>query len=598
MTVAKAVGIETEYGLMVWGVDVFSPFTAAQMVLNSYKSVGGPSIPMGMYYNVQTGDIQEDFDDEEYEAWDELEALEELERLVEKPKKKHKSYKKAKKDGHASAQTAQNGGQSVVLYGLGSLMLANGSRFYIDHAHPEYCTAESLSPRTVVAADKAGERIVSRCAAAVNRSGILPAGQQVLIYKNNSDYKGNSYGCHENYLLGVDLFEDLLRRRSHIIYRYLLPFLISRVVICGAGKVGYENRTPPALFQLTQRADFFETLTGIQTTYQRPLFNTRDEAHSNQNTYRRLHVILGDANLSEVSTYLKVGITQIMLHMLEAGYIKTDLTLENPVEAFRQVSRDLTFKKPLKLESGEQMTAVQLQAFYLDLAEKYLDEHDGTDEQWEVWDKWADVVEALENDDLAPLSRQLDWAIKKNVLERYLAGQQSTWEAAERWQPVIETILALGDDLTIGEAMAREAGLDWADYAKQREIYFNLRRLDLEYHDIRSDGDDAGLFYRLQNAGHVDRIVTDSDIERMIHTPPTDTRAWLRGKIVERFSRYIVGADWSYIQLQVPDRTPGQVYRLEFPNPLIGTEQEMSALWEHFRTPAQMFAYFLASNQT
>lgn len=593
MTTAKAVGIETEYGLMVWGAESFSPFSAAQWVLNSYQSVGGPSIPMGMYYNVQTGDIQEEFDDEDLDDW-ELEALDRLEQWAEKPKKKHQSHKKAPKDGHAAGPEAAS--QTVVLYGLGSLMLANGSRFYIDHAHPEYCTAETLSPRAVVAADKAGERIVSRCAEAVNRSATLPAGQQVLIYKNNSDYKGNSYGCHENYLLSMDLFEDLLRRRSHIIYRYLLPFLISRVVVCGAGKVGYENKTAPALFQLTQRADFFETLTGLQTTYQRPLFNTRDESHAHQNTFRRLHVILGDANLAEISTYLKIGITQIVLHMLEDGYIKTDLTLENPVEAFRQVARDLTFKKPLTLESGDQMTAVQLQAFYLDLAERYLEEHDGTDEQWEVWDRWADVVEALENDNLTPLSRQLDWAIKKTVLERYLAGQGADWDMTERWQPVIEMMLAL-DDPSLGAAAARDAGLNWADYDQQREIYFNLRRLDLEYHDIRSVGDNAGLFYRLQQAGHVERLISDGDIERLIYTPPTDTRAWLRGKIVERFARYIVGADWSYVQLQMPDRTPGQVYRLEFPNPLIGTEHEMAGLWDRFRTPAQMLAYFLASNQ-
>ena len=188
---------------IVWGAENFSPFLSSQLVLNAYQTVGGPAIPMGVYYNVQTGDIEDEIDEEEATA---------------------ESEEAAKADGPRNRRKAAK--PQTVLYGLGSLMLANGARFYIDHAHPEYCTPETLSPRNVVAADKAGERIVARCMDAANRSGLLPDGQQILIYKNNSDQKGNSYGCHENYLLGMTLFEDLLRRRSHIIFRYLLPFLV------------------------------------------------------------------------------------------------------------------------------------------------------------------------------------------------------------------------------------------------------------------------------------------------------------------------------------------------------------------------------------
>jgi hypothetical protein len=560
MSIPKAAGIETEYGIFVWGADSFNPFLASQLVLNTYQSVGGPAIPTGVYYNVQTGDVEDE---------DEAEADEE------------------KADGaKADAKPA------TLLYGLGSLMLANGARFYIDHAHPEYCTPETLSPRTVVAADKAGERIVARCMTAANTGGLLPDGQRILIYKNNSDQKGNSYGCHENYLLSVTLFEDLLKRRSHIIFRYLLPFLVTRITFCGAGKVGFENKTARAAFQLAQRADFFETLIGLQTTYQRPLFNTRDESHTDSHTFRRLHVILGDANMAEISTYLKVGATQLVLHMIEDEFIKDDLMLAAPLDAFQQVSRDLTFQQMLELESGVRMTALDIQDVYLEHAERYLTERDGSDEQWAVWERWADVIDILREGRVQALTNQLDWAIKKNVMDRYLNTQGMDWEQVVRWQPIIEKILQT-DDLSTAESAARHVGLAWEDYTQQREIYFSLRRLDLEYHDIRHSGPEAGLFYRLQNGGLVERLLTEAEIDQRVNDPPADTRAWLRGRIVQRFSKQVVGADWSYVRLQqTPRDTDSVVYQLEFPNPLVGTEQDMVDVWDRLKTPEQMFLYF------
>lgn len=552
MSIPKAAGIETEYGIMVWGVDDFSPFQASQLVLDAYQHIGaGPSIPMGLYYNVQTGDITEE-------------------------------------------QATQNG--SAVHYGLGSLMLANGARYYIDHAHPEYCTPETLSPRGVVCADKAGERILAACTGIVNDQGILPDGQRMLIYKNNSDQKGNSYGCHENYLLSVDLFEDLLRRRSHIIYRYLLPFLVSRILITGAGKVGYENHRQPATFQLSQRADFFETLTGLQTTYQRPLFNLRDEAHVNRHMYRRLHVILGDANMAELSTYLKIGITQLVLHMIEDGFIQTDLTLANPVEAFQHISRDLTFNQPVRLENGRNLTAIELQTNYLEHAERYLTTYGGTDEQWDIWERWADTLDHVRAGNWSALATSLDWAIKRHVLERYLTGQHTDWAAVEAWQHVIELALMIGG-LTDAQQLAESIGLDWGDYEQQRAIYFTLRRLDLEYHDIRHQGDHAGLFYRLQQGGHIDRLLVEDEVVSAVHHPPTDTRAWLRGKIVDRFARQIIGADWSYIKLVYSTPSSSQVFQLEFPDPLRGTAYDLSPAWNQLRTPEQLFRYFQGNTQ-
>jgi hypothetical protein len=286
----------------------------------------------------------------------------------------------------------------------------------------------------------------------------------------------------------------------------------------------------------------------------------------------------------------------LVLHMIEDGFIRADLTLARPIEAFQQVSRDLTFRQPLQLENGRQMTAVEIQEVYLTLAEQYLDQIGGSDEQWEVLERWADTLEILQSDNLQPLTTRLDWAIKKNVLDRYLATQGATWEEVDRWQPVIDLAVRAGSDGSgekgLVRSLARHFDVDPVDYDRQREIYFSLRRLDLEYHDIRATGAETGLFYQMQARGLVERIVTEADIDRLIFTPPIDTRAWLRGKTVERFAAHIVGADWGYIKIQPPGAVADLTYRLEFPNPLVGTESDLSDVWDQLQTPEKMFAYF------
>ena len=568
MSIPKAAGIETEYGIVIWGAVAFSPYEVSQLVLDAYHTLNsGPAISAVFEYGADA----EDEENEEDTGQDGETGAE---------------------DSAASSPAAET--QSAV-YSLGSLMLSNGARYYIDHTHPEYCTPESVDARLVTAADKAGERILERCVDAVNRGGLLPAGQRVAIYKNNSDGHGISYGCHENYLLSAALYEDLTRRRSHLIYRYLLPFLVSRVVMCGAGKVGNENRTAPAVYQLSQRADFFETLVGLQTTYQRPLFNTRDEPHADPAVFRRLHVIPGDANMSELSTYLKIGTTQLVLSMIEDGAFSDDLTLRAPLEAFWQVSRDVTLRQPLLLEAGHALTAVDLQDIYLNRAETYLNERGGTAAQWAAWEHWAEALDALQDaqqsGDFGVLARRYDWAIKQRVLERYLAGQGTTWDAADRWQPVI-VCGAINGDLAGARALAAAAGLNWSAYDQQREVYFGLHRLDLDYHAITSTGDSAGLYYRLQRGGHVERLLDDAAIEDMTQQPPPDTRAWLRGHVVERFSQHIISVDWSYVQLRHPDSARASIYRLELSNPLAGTASDLQEAWSQVQTPEQLFALF------
>src|SRR6476469_9228374 len=257
--------------------------------------------------------------------------------------------------------------------GLANVILPNGARYYVDHAHPEYSTPECLSPRALVIHDKAGERILERSLEVLATE--MPQTPALSIYKNNSDGKGNSYGTHENYLVDrATPFADIVRD--------LTPFFVTRQVFTGAGKVGFEgtwdDRTTPG-YQLTARADFFETEVGLETTLKRPIINTRDEPHADPEKYRRLHVIIGDANLAEVSTYLKVGTTSLVLAMIEDRFITRDLTVDGPVSALRAISHDPTLKQTLTLTDGRTLTGIQLQLEYLDLARKFTEDKYGDD---------------------------------------------------------------------------------------------------------------------------------------------------------------------------------------------------------------------------
>ena len=443
-------------------------------------------------------------------------------------------------------------------------VLANGARYYLDHMHPEYCTAETCDPRAVVAADRAGECIVDTCRARLEQG---PAGERVRLslFKNNSDHKGNSYGCHENYLVSPRAW-NAITADGGVGMAALVPFLVTRVLLAGAGKVGAENGTPPAGFQLSQRADFFEALYGHQTTHHRPLVNLRDEPHAPRDRYRRLHVIVGDANRADVSTFLKVGTTQLVLEMIEAGAVPPGYALHDPLQAFRQVSRDLSFRQPLALADGGERTAVEVQRGYLAAARAFVAPRAGDGPWTEVIDRWEATLAAIERD-WTELAGTLDWAIKRALLETLLARHHSTWARAEAWQPVIEATVVLPDELlpardggTLpdpGPVVALlpgpvadrvlEGGFEWGEYWVQRALYFSLRRVDLEYHDVRREGDTPGLFARLESSGAVERLVSDDEVQALVERPPRDTRAWLRGRLVDVLGSRVTAADWSYL---------------------------------------------------
>jgi proteasome accessory factor PafA2 len=408
--------------------------------------------------------------------------------------------------------------------GLANVILPNGSRYYVDHAHPEYSTPECLTPRELVIHDKAGERILERSLEEV--AAQMPDAPRLVIYKNNSDGKGNSYGTHENYLVDRETpFADIVRD--------LTPFFVSRQVFCGAGKLGseasWDERGRP-IYQLTQRADFFETEVGLETTLKRPIINTRDEPHADPEKYRRLHVIVGDANLCEVAQLLKVGTTAIVLKMIEDRFLP-DLSLAEPVRSLHEVSRDLTCTVEIPLADGRRLTAVQLQWEYFEHAKKYVEREDDTPEQREVVERWEQILSGLESEPLS-LHRQLDWVAKFRLLEGY----------------------------------RERGGLDRGDH--------RLRAIDLQYHDVRRD---KGLYHRLVRSGQVERVVADADVQRAVIEPPEDTRAYFRGRCIGRYPEAIAAASWDSL---IVDTGAEALQRIPMREPLRGTKGHVEDLLE------------------
>ena len=478
MAIPKVIGTETEYGIAAVGQPDFNPVLSSSMLISSYAG--------------SLRRIRWDYEDES-------------------PLRDARGF-----------EPVSGRELSDEDLGLANVILPNGARYYVDHAHPEYSTPECLSPRSLVIHDKAGERILERSLAVV--AAEIPSSPALAIYKNNSDGKGNSYGTHENYLMDrATPFGDIVRD--------LTPFFVSRQIFTGAGKLGLEaqwDERGKHVFQLTQRADFFETEVGLETTLKRPIINTRDEPHADPERYRRLHVIVGDANLCEVATFLKLGTTSIVLKMIEDGFLP-DFSLVNPVAAIHDVSRDVSLTTQMSLVDGRRMTALQLQWEYLELARKYVDREDDTPENREVVERWETVLRGLENDPRT-LSAQLDWVAKLRLLEGY----------------------------------RERDGLAWSD-AK-------LRAIDLQYHDVRRD---RGLYHRLAHAGKVERITTDEEVQHAIMEPPDDTRAFFRGRCIAKYPDAIAAASWDSLIL---DTGRDALQRIPMREPLRGTRAHVEEL--------------------
>ena len=497
MSVRRVMGTETEFGISVSGQPTANPMVASSQVVNAYAGS-----------TLKARRARWDFEEES-------------------PLRDARGFDMSREVADASQLTDED-------LGLANVILTNGARLYVDHAHPEYSTPECTNPRDVVVWDKAGEQVMLDAA---RFASAVPGAAPLLLYKNNTDNKGASYGAHENYLMRRSTpFGDIVR--------HLTPFFVSRQVVCGAGRVGIGQDGREHGFQVSQRADYFEVEVGLETTLKRPIINTRDEPHADPEKYRRLHVIIGDANLSEISTYLKVGTTALVLAMIEDRFIGNDLVVDQPVRSLRAVSHDPTLRHLLTLNDGRKLTAVQLQMEYLDLAKKYVEDRLGSDADEQTVDvlaRWESVLGRLETDPML-CARELDWVAKLKLLEQYRDRD----------------------------------GLEWDD-AK-------LHLIDLQYSDIRPD---KGLYHRLVRLGKIDRLLGDDQVARAMHHPPEDTRAYFRGRCLEKYAAQIAAASWDSVIFDLPGRESLQ--RVPTVDPLRGTRAHVGQLLDRCDTAEALF---------
>ena len=481
MAVHKVLGIETEFGILHRNKGDSNPVAASSMIINSY--VNG-------YLERRVGwDFEDEHPGVDARGFNEFDAL-----------------------------------APEIETHLVNAVLTNGARYYVDHAHPELASPECTDALQCTIYDRAAEEILIRSMDKANQ--LLPDGEELIIHKNNSDGKGNSYGCHENYL--VDRSVPFGR-----IVLQIMPFFITRQIYCGAGKVGSEAAGlthDDVPFQITQRADFFEEEVGLETTLKRPIINTRDEPHADSKRYRRLHVIVGDANMSETQTYLKLGTTAIVLAMIDDDMAPSDCAFESPVRALREVSYDIDLAASHRLANGTTATALEVQWVYYAAAERWVERHGfdvvgGEQVGTDLMERWASVLAALE-DNPESLADSIDWIAKRRLYEGFRSRHD----------------------------------VEWSDP--------RMAALDLQYHDLRPE---KGLARRI---GLV-RISNDAQVEAAITQPPPTTRAFFRGRCLEKYPDQIVAANWDSMVFDVGSDPLRRVPMLE---PLRGTAAHVASL--------------------
>ena len=487
MTVRRVMGIETEYGISVPGNPSANPMILSGDVVTSYARAQG----------IRPARASWDYEDEA-------------------PLRDARGFEMGRAQAHPSQLTDQWGGLELPEDPtLANVVLTNGARLYVDHAHPEYSSPEVTSPRAAVTWDRAGELIMR---AAVERLATVPPG--VNLYKNNTDGKGASYGTHENYLM--DRATPFAR-----VVRDLTGFFVVRQVICGSGRVGIGVESRVNGYQLAQRSDFFEVEVGLETTLKRPIINTRDEPHAVADKYRRVHVIIGDANHADVANLLKMGMTSLILAMIEDDALRGELVVRNPVSTLQAVSHDPALNALVELTDGRRLTGLELLTEYHDrvaayLQRRYAGELDADTAEVMQW--WSLVLDKLARDPMEA-RREVDWVAKLAVLEGYRGRDHLGW----------------GDP--------------------------RLRAVDIQWSDVRAE---RGLAHRMAATGKVETLIPDAEVARAVHEPPEDTRAWFRGTCLRRFPDQVVAASWDSV---VFDVTGSRVFqRVPMLEPLRGTK--------------------------
>ncbi|HUG82991.1 MAG TPA: depupylase/deamidase Dop [Euzebya sp.] len=493
MAITKYMGTETEFGIAVIGRPDFNPVLASSLVVNAYSADG-------------RNRARWDYEDED-------------------PLRDARGY--SQPGAHEPAPEDD--------IGLANSILTNGARFYVDHAHPEYSSPEVSNPRDAVIWDKAGERVLE--SAAAKAASLVPGHDhahpgRILITKNNTDGKGAAYGMHENYIVDrATPFGEIVRQ--------LTPFFITRQPMVGAGRVGTEFPTAKVPYQLPQRADFFEVEVGLETTLKRPIINTRDEPHADPDRFRRLHVIIGDANMSEVCTYLQMGSTALVLSMVEDGFLPAAPIVANPVKTLHLVSHDLTCAAPITLKDGRTVRPTEVQWHYLEWAQKWVASREAPAWAPEVLATWERVLDALDEDPMS-LDGVVDWVTKYRIMQRYVDRD----------------------------------GLDWTDE--------KLKLIDIQYHDVRRD---KGLYNRMVATGRIERMVEEAEVQAAMATPPEDTRAWFRGRCLEKFRDSVTAAGWDSMIFDIGGET---LQRVPMMDPGRGTKAVTGDLIDRASTAREL----------
>src|SRR3954467_996438 len=408
--------------------------------------------------------------------------------------------------------------------GAANMILTNGARLYVDHAHPEFSAPECTNPMDIVRWDKAGELVMAEAA---RRAATIPGAHRIQLYKNNTDNKGASYGSHENYQM---------RRQTPFadIVAHLTPFFVTRQIFTGVGRVGLGQDGSGSGFQMSSRADFFEVEVGLETTLKRPIINTRDEPHADADKYRRLHVIIGDANLSEIASYLKMGTTSLVLNMIEEKVFTGELGIADPVSELKAVSHDPSLKHLIRLRDGRRLTALGLQGAYYERARAFVDERegDGADEQTvDILNRWEDTLDKLGRDPMS-CSDTLDWVAKLRLLEGYRDRESLGWSSPK------------------------------------------LQLVDLQYADVRPE---KGLYHRLVARGSMKTLLDDARTPRAMVEPPDDTRAYFRGRCLAQYASEVVAASWDSVIFDVGRESLVRVPMME---PERGTKKHVGALFD------------------
>ncbi len=505
ISVHRVMGTETEYGIIAPALPSANPTLLSSQVVNAYAAT-----------------LREGLGNLAGTRWDYTD---------ETPLTDARGFRMDRAAAHPSQLTDESAeltaeqialerGEPVDAAVLMNLVLNNGARLYVDHAHPEYSSPEVTNPLDAVLWDRAGDHVA---VTAMQRIGTMPGFSPVILYKNNTDSKSVSYGAHENYLVPRSVpFTKLAEA--------LIPFFVSRQIICGAGRVGLGPLNQAPGFQVSQRADFFENEIGLETTVRRPIINTRDEPHAVAEKYRRLHVIIGDANLNEVSNYLKVGTTSLVLSLIEQGLAPVPV-LADPVEALRTISHDPTLRATVRLTDGRDLTGLDLQELYCEAVLAALPT-DADEQTRDVVDRWQSLLATLRRDPM-DAARQVDWIAKLKVLEAYRARD----------------------------------GLAWTDP--------RLALIDLQYADLRPE---KGIYQRLARRNDVDLLVSPADVARAAVEPPRDTRAYFRGRCIAEYPAAVVGASWDSLIFELAGER--RLQRVQTREPLRGTAALTAELFD------------------